>query len=141
MVESDSESTNARRLLLADAYAAFAEGDVASVLAAMSLNVVWNEAEKVPYADRNPYEGVDAVVEGVFARLDAEWDYWNLEIEHLLDAGDNVVALGRYRARHSTTGKDLDAQFAHIWWLEDGKIARFQQYADTAQARDAVTPS
>ena len=127
--------------IIADAYASFAEDDVASVLAAMSPNVVWNEAESFPYADRNPYEGVDAVVEGVFARLGAEWDYWNLEIEHLLDAGDNVVALGRYRARHSTTGKELDAQFAHIWWLEDGRITRFQQYADTAQARDAVTPS
>jgi ketosteroid isomerase-like protein len=28
---------------------------------------------------------------------------------------------------------DLDAQFAHVWWLEGGKITRFQQYADTAQ--------
>jgi len=127
--------------ILRDAYAAFAAGDVPSVLAVMSPDIVWNEAENFPYADRNPYVGPDAVVQGVFARLGEEWDFWSLEIEHLLDAGDNVVALGRYKARHSETGKDLNAQFAHIWWLEGGKITRFQQYADTAQAIDVTTPS
>jgi ketosteroid isomerase-like protein len=127
--------------ILRDAYAAFAAGDVPSVLAVMSPEIVWNEAENFPYADGNPYIGPDAVVQGVFARLGEEWDFWSLEIEHLLDAGDNVVALGRYKARHSETGKDLDAQFAHIWWLENGKITRFQQYADTAQAIGATRPS
>jgi len=125
--------------ILSDAYAAFAAGDVPSVLAVMSPDIVWNEAENFPYADGNPYEGPDAIVQGVFVRLGEEWDFWSLEIEHLLDAGENVVALGRYKAKHSKTGKDLNAQFAHIWWLQDGKITRFQQYADTAQAIDATT--
>ncbi len=127
--------------VLRDAYAAFAAGDVPSVLSVMSPDIVWNEAENFPYADRNPYVGPDAIVKGVFARLVEEWDFWTLDIEHLLDAGDTVVALGRYKARHSETGKDLDAQFAHIWWLEDGKITRFQQYADTAQAMGATRSS
>jgi ketosteroid isomerase-like protein len=33
---------------------------------------------------------------------------------------------------------DLDAQFAHVWWLEGGKITRFQQYADSAQVLGAT---
>ncbi len=127
--------------IVSDVYAAFAAADMASVLAVMAPEIVWNEAENFPYADGNPYVGPDAVVSGVFARLAGEWDFWNLEIEQLLDAGDNVVALGRYKARHAATGKDLDAQFAHIWWLMDGKITRFQQYADTAQAIEATRPS
>ena len=125
--------------IILDVYAAFAEGDVAAVLATFSPDIVWNEAENFPYADKNPYLGPDAVVTGVFARLAREWDFWNLEIEHLLDAENNVVALGRYGARNSATGKDLDAQFAHIWWLEGGKVTRFQQYMDTAQAIEAVS--
>lgn len=126
--------------ILRDAYAAFAAGDVPSVLAAMSSEIVWNEAENFPYADGNPYVGPDAVVEGVFARLNSDWDFWNLEVEHMLDAGENVVVLGRYKARHSETGKALDAQFAHVWWLEGGKVTRFQQYADTARTLEATRP-
>lgn len=119
------------------AYAAFAEGDVPAVLEVMAPDIEWNEAENFPYADGNPYVGPDAVVEGVFARLASDWDFWSLVVEHVLDAGDNVVALGRYHSKHSETGSDLNAQFAHIWWLEDGKIKRFQQYADTHQALQA----
>ena len=50
-------------------YNAFAAGDVAGVLAAMSPDLVWHEAENFPYADRNPYRGPQAVASGVFARL------------------------------------------------------------------------
>lgn len=119
-------------------YDAFAEGDVPAVVSAMAPDVEWNEAENFPYADGNPYVGPDAVVEGVFARLGRDWDFWSLAIEEVLDAGDNVVVLGRYQSRHSETGSDLDAQFAHVWWLEDGKITRFQQLVDTAQVLRAM---
>ncbi len=81
-------------------YAAFASGDVPAVLGAMDPQIVWNEAENFPYADGNPYVGPDAIVEGVFMRLGSEWEYWNLAIEDLLDAGDTVVALGRYQAKN-----------------------------------------
>jgi ketosteroid isomerase-like protein len=53
--------------IISDAYAAFAAGDVPSVLSMMSSDIVWNEAENFPYADGNPYIGPDAVVQGVFA--------------------------------------------------------------------------
>jgi hypothetical protein len=34
--------------------------------------------------------------------------------------------------------KKLDSQFTHHWTLRDGKIVRFQQYTDTAQAQQVV---
>ena len=59
-------------------YAAFAKGDVPSVLQKFDPKIVWNEAENFPYADGNPYIGPQAVLEGVFTRLGAEWEYWSL---------------------------------------------------------------
>jgi len=115
------------------AYDALAAGDVPAMLKTFAPDVTWNEAENFPYADGNPYVGRDAVG-GLLARLGGDWDYFSLVVEQLLEAGQNVVALGRYKGRHSTTDAELDAQFAHIWWLENGKIVRFQQYTDTAQA-------
>ena len=96
-------------------YDAFAKGDVPAVLNRMDPEIVWNEAENFPYADGNPYVGPQAVVDGVFMRLGTEWDYWNLAIERILDAGDTVVALGRYQARHKETRSEINAQFTHVF--------------------------
>jgi ketosteroid isomerase-like protein len=125
--------------VIQDIYAAFARGDGPAALALMDPAMVWNEAENFPYADRNPYVGPAAIGEGVFFRLATEWNGFQAVPAEFLDAGDSVVALGRYSATHKATGKALDAQFAHIWRLRDGKATAFQQYTDTAQARDAVS--
>ena len=115
-------------------YDAFAAGDVAGVLARMSPDIVWNEAENSLYADGNPYVGPEAIRTGVFARLGAEWDGFAVVPEEYLDAGEAIVVLGRYRAACKATGKAMDAQFAHVWRVSDGKAARVQQYIDTLQA-------
>jgi len=120
-------------------YKAFAVGDMPTVLAAMDTNIVWNEAENFPYADGNPYKGPDAVLNGVFARVGGEWEYWNLEDINLHDmSNDYVLATGRYQAKYKKNGAILDAQMAHLWKLKDGKIVSFQQYTDTKQAFDVV---
>lgn len=124
--------------LVRSIYQAFAAGDVAAVLAAMSGDMVWNEAENFPYADGNPYRGPQAILGGVFARLGTEWDGFAALPEEFLDAGDTVVVLGRYRGTHKATGKPLDAQLAHVWRVSDGKAVAFQQYTDTLQAARAV---
>lgn len=119
-------------------YDAFAAGDVPGVLGAMSPDIVWNEAENFPYADGNPYRGPEAVLTGVFARIGAEWDGFEALAEELVDGGDTVVALGRYRGTCKATGRAIDAQLAHVWRVEGGKAASFQQYADTLQVARAT---
>jgi uncharacterized protein len=115
-------------------YESFAAGDVPGVVARMSPDIVWNEAENFPYADGNPYRGPQAILGGVFARLGSEWDGFAAVPEEFLDAGDTVVVLGRYRGAFKATGLAMDAQLAHVWRVADGKAVRFQQYTDTLQA-------
>jgi ketosteroid isomerase-like protein len=115
-------------------YAAFGAGDVPGVVARMSPEIVWNEAENFPYADRNPYLGPEAILTGVFARLGTDWDGFAAVPDEYLDAGDTVVVLGRYHGTFKATGETLDAQLVHVWRLEDGKAVAFQQYTDTLQA-------
>jgi uncharacterized protein len=54
-------------------YEAFAAGDVPKVLAALDPQVQWWEAENFIYDDGNHYVGPDAVLNGVFARIVADW--------------------------------------------------------------------
>ena len=124
--------------LVKSLYEAFGRGDVPTVLAAMDPKIEWNEAENFPYADRNPYIGPGAVVEGVFARLGSEWDGFGLDVEEVLDAGDTVVARGRYKGAYKKTGVRIHAQFAHVWRLRGGKVVKFQQHVDTAQVAKAI---
>lgn len=112
-------------------YEAFAAGDVPRVLGAFDAKIVWNEAESFPYADGNPYVGPDAVLHGVFGRCVSEWTGFAAVVEELLDAGDAVVALGRYGGVCKATGREQRTQFAHVWRVSGGKVTRFQQYADT----------
>jgi ketosteroid isomerase-like protein len=124
--------------LIRSLYEAFARGDVPVVLQAMDPAIVWNEAENFPYADKNPYVGPDAVLQGVFMRLATEWDGFRVDLEEVHGAGDVVVATGRYGGAHKKTGTAMRPQFAHVWKLRGGKIVSFQQYTDTLQASRAV---
>ena len=114
-------------------YEAFGAGDVPAVLGAMSGDIVWNEAENFPLADRNPYVGPDAIVQGVFARLGSDWEGFTVVPEEYLDAGDTVVMLGRYRGTCRATGRAVNAQLAHVWRIEGGKAKDFRQLTDTLQ--------
>lgn len=114
-------------------YAAFAAGDVAGVLGRMSPDIVWNEAENFPYADGNPYIGPGAVAAGVFARCAGEWDGFAVVVDELLDAGDTIVMLGRYRGTCKRTGRSQNTQVVHVWRVAGAKAVRFQQHVDTLQ--------
>lgn len=120
-------------------YKSFAKGDIPTALSTMDPNIVWNEAEGFPYADRNPYVGPDAVLKGVFARIGEEWEYWKLTDIQLHEmSGNMILATLRYNAKHKKTGKEINAQAAHLYTLKDGKIVKFQQYADTKQVAKVV---
>ena len=114
-------------------YEALGRGDGPAALGAMHPDLVWNEAEHFPYADRNPYRGPRAVAEGVLGRLSTEWDGFAVNASSFVDGGDRIVVTGRYTGMHKESETAVNAQFAHVWKLRDGKVVSFQQYTDTAQ--------
>jgi ketosteroid isomerase-like protein len=114
-------------------YAAVAQGDIPTVLGMFTPDAEWREADNFVYAGGNPYVGAAAILQGVFMPLATEWDGFAANPEQFLDSGDTVIVTGRYTGAYKATGKSIDAQFAHFWTLTDGKVSRFQQYADTLQ--------
>lgn len=114
-------------------YDAFKRGDIPGVLATLDPQIEWREADNFIYADGNPYVGHNAVVEGVFMRLGTEWDDFAASPTQILDAGETVVSQGYYSGTYKKTGKQVRAQFVHVFTFRDGKVAKFQQYTDTVQ--------
>jgi len=119
-------------------YQAFAEGDVPSVLGFLSPDIAWTEAEGFPLA--GTYHGPSSVLTGVFMRLGTEFVGFAAVPEEFVDGGDTVVALGKYSGAYKATGKSFQADFAHVWKLQDGKAIRFVQYVDTLLVHRALQP-
>lgn len=119
-------------------YQAFAEADVPSVLGFLSPDIDWTEAEGFPLA--GTYHGPNSVLTGVFMRLGTEFVGFAAVPEEFIDGGDSVVALGKYSGTYKATGKSFEANFAHVWKLQDGKAIRFIQYVDTLLVHRALQP-
>lgn len=132
-------TTNQNIQIIDNLYNAFSTGDMPTVLGSMHTKIEWNEAESNSLADGNPYIGPDAILEGVFARLGANHEYFGLKDIKTHSMSENkVLATLRYDGKVKTTGKAYNAQAAHLWTLNDeGKIIAFQQYVDTKKLADS----
>jgi ketosteroid isomerase-like protein/ribosomal protein L32 len=112
-------------------YEALKEQKRDNILQILNPDVEWIQNEGFPGGGR--YTGAETVLNEVFAALAAEWKSWQADVGRWLDAGESIIALGAYRGTHRRTGRSMTAAFAHVYWLRDGQIVRFEQYADTAE--------
>jgi ketosteroid isomerase-like protein len=53
-------------------------------------------------------------------------------IRRCLAAPGHVTVTGTYQGTHRATGRTLEAEFCHLWTVEDGQITGFRQFTDTA---------
>lgn len=128
----------ANRALVQQAYDDFASGDVDAFLAILDPEVTWTDAEGYPYA--GTYVGPDALLEGLIARIGAEWVDYVVVPDLFVADGDRVVVIGTYRGTYTATGRSVEAPFAHVWQLEDGKVVDFRQFTDGPPWQRAVAP-
>lgn len=125
--------------LISDLYEAFGRGDVPAVLGAMDPAIAWHEAESNPYMPSGEaWIGPDAILNNLFIKLAEEWDGFTVHPGTFHDAGNTVTVEARYTGTYRATGKPMDIQVCHVWTVIDGKIAKFQQYADTARLQDVM---
>ena len=89
-----------------------------------------------PYA--GTYVGAAAIMEGVFKRIGQEWDGFAFKLERLIDGGATIVGIGSYSGVCRKTGKAMAARVVHVWDVTDGKVKRFEQFADTRLVAEAM---
>jgi len=118
-------------------YEAAARGEHGVLMGALHPSIEWREAEGTRYAGGNPYVGPDAVGP-LLGRIATDVADFRLEPQTFTDGGDVVLVQGRYKGVGANTKKPLDAAFAHIWYLREGKVVQFQQYTDTKQWGDVL---
>ena len=118
-------------------YAALGRGDVPGVLALLDANVEWTEAERFPYYS-GTWHGPQAVLDNLLKRLAQDWEPFSARAHEFIAEGRRVVTLGVYEGTYKHSGKSMTAPFAHAWTVQDGKLASFRMYTDTAKVLEAM---
>jgi len=119
-------------------YAALGRGDVPALLDLLHPDLEWTEAEGFPYYSgtwRQPRDVLDKLI----VPLMRDWSEFSAVARDYISEGDRVVSLGAYGGVNKATGKTLNAPFAHIWRIADGKLKRFDMYTDTLLVARAMS--
>jgi uncharacterized protein len=117
--------------LVRRAYEAFGRGDIATLLDLFDANIEFVTPGPPELPTAGTRRGRQQVAD-FFQAVDALFEFERFEPETFLADGDRVVVLGRDRSRIKTTGTVIESEWAHVYDVRDGKIARMQEYIDTA---------
>jgi uncharacterized protein len=66
------------------------------------------------------------------------WGEWRFDVERLISADEQVVALVRIVAEGGASGVPVDREVAHVWSVRDGKASTASVYLDRAEALEAA---
>ncbi len=114
---------------------AFNDRDIDSVVQDMQPDVELHPLRA--QLERKAYRGHDGVRE-MLADFDQDWESIQVDAEEFRDADDEVVVLGRLRARGRASGIDLDVPMGFVWTLRDGKVLRIRSFSEQADALRAA---
>lgn len=116
----------ARRL-----YDAFAARDPHAILDALTEDFAGQVSAGMPLAVGGRHDGREAMLREVWGPVFAAYDL-SVEAERYLASGEEtVVVLGHYRGIERATARRVDARFAHVLTVRDGRVGALEQITDT----------
>ena len=119
-------------------YESFANGDIESIGAIMAPEIEL----RLPrgFADGGTVFGFDKIVDTVFSRQAADWENVSVVPGRYVEDGDTVVALYEWSGTARDTGTSVAFDGVHVFDFEEGTVARWTSYADTALFNAALEP-
>ena len=112
-------------------YAAVGSGDIPALLSLLTDDVEWTlrGPSVIPWA--GPRRGREGVAE-FFSLIGETLEFEQFEPREFVAQGDTVVVLGYERSLVKPTGRTFEQEWAHVYTLKDGKIAKARFIEDTA---------
>jgi uncharacterized protein len=74
----------------------------------------------------------------MLADRDEVWGEFRMEPDEVLEAGDRVVAIGRWVAKGKGSGIEVQQPVAHVFTLQDGRVVRVEISATRDEALEAA---
>jgi ketosteroid isomerase-like protein len=109
--------------------------DESELCALFAPNFEWHTREDLPDAGvRKGYDGL--------ARLNKEWaeafDDLRLDLDELIDAGDQVVAVARICGCLRGSGHQVEVEESQVWRMTDSRAVEVRAYLTRSEALKAV---
>jgi ketosteroid isomerase-like protein len=109
------------------------ENDTDAFRSTLHPEIEWFPVEE----NRTPIRGIKAAMRSRNAWLDT-WDEHRLDVEEVVEEGDNVVALVHIRARGRGSGVEIDARMYAQFKVRNGKVIYLFDHEDRAAALEAA---
>lgn len=113
----------------------FSRGEMEAMLQWIDPAIETIEGVELPGATR--YVG-HAGLAMAYEHWASQWDDFRMDVEDMIDAGNEVVMVTRHHGRGRASGAAVQAVVAYVWTLDDGKVVRFRIFSTKAQALEAV---
>jgi ketosteroid isomerase-like protein len=113
--------------LVKSLYAAFFRRDVPFIISKLAPDFEVSQSTEVPWG--GTYRGPEGLQQ-FFSKLTAHLNNAGLPFERFLDAGEDVVVIGRTQGTVKANGKAFDVPLVHVWRIRDGLAVRFSPYID-----------
>jgi ketosteroid isomerase-like protein len=120
-------------------YDALARRDDVTPFELYSESIVWDlsKARRAALYVKPVYHGHEGVRQS-WREVLAAFGEFDVEVEELTDAGDQVLAVLREREIGRASGAPVETTHAAVWTLADGKVIRMELFDDRQQALEAV---
>lgn len=117
--------------LVQDLLAAFVRGDIPSVLNSLTDDVDWfipGPPERLAFC--GAWHGREQVMK-FFIALDATLEFLKFEPRDYVAEGNKIVAFGHNEDRMKATNRYFENDWACLFVVRDGKVAKVRMYEDT----------
>ncbi len=114
-----------------ETYEAVSRGDIPALLELLTDDVEWTlqGPSVIPFAgNRRGREGVAEF----FSLVGETLEFEQFELREFVAQGETVVVLGFERSLVKPTGRMFEQEWARVYALKDGKVAKFLALEDTA---------
>jgi ketosteroid isomerase-like protein len=118
-------------------YEALNRGDLEAAVEVLAPTAEWHESPALP--DTGVFKGRGAVRRFLEDFLES-WQEFHQELEEVVVEGDRAALMIHLTARGRGSGAQVDARYAHVWTVRDGRAVRVDAYDDREAALRAIRP-
>ena len=111
--------------------------DATAALALVDPAIEVEHRGEVPELAGRDFHGHEGLAE-VIGTVVAEFADFEIELEEIVDAGDEIVVIAHQKGIGRASGAAVEKRLPQVWTVRDGKAVRWRIYRERAEALAAA---